>query len=323
MKVLVTREIPEKGLSQIEQEVDQVNVYRGDTPIPRKQLEREVKDVHGLLCLLTDHIDRALIEQAEELHVISNFAVGYDNIDISSATENGILVTNTPGVLTRSTAELTWSLLLATVRRVVEADQFVRDGSFKGWSPTLFRGLELGGKTLGIFGAGRIGQAVGRRANAFDMSILYSSRSRKGEFEAETGASYVELDDLLQESDVLTLHCPSTDETRGLLDEDALRRMKKGAYLINTARGDVVDEAALVELLEDGHLAGAGLDVFENEPEVHPGLLDLENVVLLPHIGSATHETRDKMADMAARNLIRGLQGEEPPHPVNEEVISL
>jgi glyoxylate reductase len=322
MKVFVTRDIPEKGLQQIEHEFDQVGVYHGDTPIPRDQLEQEIKDVHGLLCLLTDTIDRALIEQADQLQVISNYAVGYDNIDITAATEKGILVTNTPGVLTRSTAELTWSLLLATVRRVVEADQFVRDGSFKGWSPTLFRGLELGGKTLGIFGAGRIGQAVGRRAGAFDMSVLYSSRSRKNAFEEDTGASYVELEELLQESDVLSLHCPSTDETRGLLDEEALRTMKPGAYLINTARGDVVDEGALVKLLEEGHLAGAGLDVYENEPDVHPGLLDLDNVLLLPHIGSATHETRDNMAVMAAQNLIQGLQGEEPPHPVNKEVLT-
>ncbi len=322
MKIFITRNIPEKGLSKIENEFDQVDVYSGNTPIPRNRLKREIKDVDGLLCLLTDHIDPALMNQAKQLKVISNFAVGYDNIDISSATERGILVTNTPGVLTRSTAELTWALLLATVRRVVEADQFIRDGSFTGWSPTLFRGLELGGKTLGIFGAGRIGQAVGRKAQAFEMSILYSSRSRKEDFEEETNATCVEMSQLLRESDVLTLHCPSTDETRGMLDEHTLRQMKEGAYLINTARGDVVDESALVKLLEEGHLAGAGLDVFENEPDVHPGLLDMENVVLLPHIGSATYETRDKMADMAARNLIQGLHGERPPHPVNEEVLN-
>ncbi len=321
MNVFITREIPEKGLSQIRQESDAVEVFRGDSPIPRARLEDGIQDADGLLCLLTDRIDRSLMERASNLKVISNYAVGYDNIDVDAATEHGILVTNTPGVLTRATAELTWALLLSTVRRVVEADQFVREDRYRGWSPTLFRGLELGGKTLGIFGAGRIGQAVGRKAGAFDMSICYCSRSRKKEFEQETGATYMEQDQLLSGSDVLTLHCPSTPETRGLLDEQALRKMKEGAYLINTARGDVVDESALVTLLEEGHLAGAGLDVFEEEPDVHPGLVELDNVVLLPHIGSATHRTRDRMADMAAKNLLAGVRGEKPPHPVNEELL--
>jgi len=213
------------------------------------------------------------MEQTSNLNVISNYAVGYDNIDVDAASELGILVTNTPGVLTRATAELTWALLLSTVRRVVEADQFVRNDEFTGWSPTLFRGLEIGGKTLGILGAGRIGQAVGRIATGFDMSVCYNSRSRKEKFEQETGASYMELDQLLSSSDVLTLHCPSTPETRGLLDEQALRKLKEGAYLINTARGDIIDESALVALLEEGHLAGverdAALDV--DRDRIHVG----------------------------------------------------
>lgn len=322
MNVFVTRKIPEAGLNLIQEQVESVQVFQGDAPIDREQLEVGVRNAHGLLCLLTDEIDRELLQNAPDLKVISNYAVGYDNIDVEAASERNILVTNTPGVLTRATAELTWSLLLSTVRRVVEADAFVREEKYNGWSPTLFRGLELGGKTLGILGAGRIGQAVGRIAQGFDMSVLYHSRSRKWEFECETGADSVELDKLLRESDVLSLHCPSTPETRGLLDESALRTMKKGSYLINTARGDVVDEGALVRLLKDGHLAGAGLDVFEEEPDVHPGLMDLDNVVLLPHIGSATHETRDRMAEMAARNLLDGLNDEIPPHPVNEDALN-
>jgi len=320
MNVFVTRTIPETGLNLLRRECTNVTVYGGDTAIPRSELEDGVRNADGLLCLLTETIDAELMDRADNLKVVSNFAVGFDNIDLAAATERDIYVTNTPGVLTGATAELTWALLLATVRRVVEADQFVRDGKFDGWSPTLFRGLELSGKTLGILGAGRIGQAVGRMSAGFNMDLLYHSRRRKGSFEREMNAEYVDLDDLLTESDVLTLHCPSTDETRGLLDESALRSMNEGAYLINTARGDVVDESALVRVLNDGPLAGAGLDVYEEEPNVHPDLIDLDNVVLLPHIGSATMETRDEMSNRVARNLIAGLRGDTPPDLVNDEV---
>ncbi len=321
MNVFVTRRIPESGLELLNQEVSTVTVYDGETAIERDDLEEGVHNADGLLCLLTETIDAELMDQAEHLSVISNFAVGFDNIDVEAATKRGIYVTNTPGVLTGATAELTWALLLATVRRVVEADQFVRDGKFKGWSPTLFRGLELSGSTLGILGAGRIGQAVGRMSSGFDMNLIYHSRSRKSEFEQQTDAEFVDLKNLLSKSDILTLHCPSTEETRGLLDEEALRSMKDGAYLINTARGEVTDEDALVRVLKNGPLAGAGLDVYEEEPDVHPELIELDNVVLLPHIGSATKRTREEMSTRAVNNLLAGLrEGETPNDLVNPEV---
>lgn len=317
MRVFVTRKIPEVGLKKIRKEIDDVDVYEKDIPIPREVLLNRVQNTDGLLCLLTDEIDAEVMDQSPQLSVISNYAVGYDNIDVERATERGIRVTNTPGVLTRATAELTWSLLLATVRRVVEADKFTREGRFKGWSATLFRGMELEGRTLGILGAGRIGRETGRIGAAFGMDIQYTSRHQKQGFETETGARPVNLSTLLSSSDIVSLHVPLTEETEGLIGEEELRSMKEGSYLINTSRGQVVREGVLVEVLREGPLAGAGLDVYEEEPDLHPELPELDNVVLLPHIGSATHRTRDRMAEKAAGNLLDVLHGREPDDPVN------
>ncbi len=319
MDIFVSRKIPESGLELLRSEGYNLDVFPGNRPIQHAELLDGVRGADGLLCLLTDEISRDVIREGTDLKVIANYAVGYDNICVDAATEQGILVTNTPGVLTRSTAELTWALIFATTRRVVEGDDFLREGKFNGWSPTLLRGLELQGRTLGILGAGRIGREVGRIGDAFGMNILYHSRTQKQKFEEEASAKFVNLEPLLEKSDVLTLHVPLTDRTEGLLGEEELQMMKEGAYLINTARGAVVDETALVSLLKEGYLAGAGLDVYENEPEVHPELPELDNVVLLPHIGSATHRTRDKMAEKAARNMIAGLTGEEPPDLLNPE----
>jgi glyoxylate reductase len=244
--------------------------------------------------------------------------VGFDNVDLAAAEARGIWVTNTPGVLTDATADLAFGLLLAAARRIPESERFLRAGRFDGWAPLLFRGADLFGATLGIVGLGRIGQAMARRARAFGMRIVYAGRRAvDAEVERALEARRVELDELLATSDFVSLHCPLTPETRHLIDAGALARMKKGAILINTARGPIVDEAALVDALRSGHLAGAGLDVFEREPAVHPGLLELENVVLTPHTGSATMGTRRRMAELVCENLERALAGEAPPHPVN------
>lgn len=321
MKIYLTREIPESGLNMLRKNIESISVYQETKPIPKEILHQNIEDVDGLVTLLTDEISDETLDKAKNLKVISNYAVGYDNIDVESATERGIMVTNTPGVLTQATAELTWALLLCTVRNLLPADQFVRDGNFNGWSPTLFRGLELDGKTLGILGAGRIGRAVGRIASAFGMNVLYLSRSRKPQFEEDVNAKYAELSVLLPKTDVLSIHLPLTPDTHHMITKNELVRMKEGAYLINTGRGSVVKEDDLVEALETDHLAGAGLDVYENEPDVHPKLQKRNDVVLLPHVGSATHQTRDEMARMTAQNLIDGLNNDKPENLVNPEAL--
>ncbi len=316
-KVFVTRKIPAVGLRILEEAGYQVTVYSGDEPISHQALKEAVQEVDALICLLSDVIDQEILLNAPHLKVIANYAVGYNNIDIETATQKKIFVTNTPDVLTAATANLTWALILAVSRRVVEADRFVRAGRFEGWEPELFLGTEVSGKTLGIVGAGRIGQAVGRRAVGFDMNITYTAHNRKETFEQQTAAKFLDLDTLLKQSDYVTLHCPLTSETHHLLNEDRIFSIKKGAFLINTARGAVVDEEALAKALRQGHLAGAGLDVYEHEPEVHPDLLILPNVVVLPHIGSATHETRNKMAQMVAENVVSVLEKGRALNPVN------
>ena len=265
----------------------------------------------GLLCLLTDRIDAQLLDQAPRLRIVANAAVGFNNIDIAACHERGIVVTNTPDVLTEATADLTWALILCTVRRVPQAERSLRAGEFRGWGMWDYLGGDLQGATLGILGMGRIGQAVGRRAVPFGVRVQYASRS-------PVGVPYerVDWDTLLTTSDVLSLHAPFTPETHHLLDRSALARMKPGSYLINTARGALVDEAALVDALRQGPLAGAGLDVYEHEPEVTPGLVELSNVVLLPHIGSATPATRNAMALLASRNVHAVLSGRLPSTPV-------
>jgi len=284
-----------------------VDQWHDDLPPPRSDLLARVSLADGLVALLTERVDIELLDAAPSLRVVANHAVGVDNVDVAACTARGIWVTNTPDAVTESTADLTWALILAVARRIGEGERLVRAGLFKAWTPTLLLGLELRGATLGIVGLGRIGEAVARRARGFGMHVLHT-----------TSLGGVPLEQLLATSDVVTLHCPLTAATRHLIDARRLAQMKRGALLINTSRGPVVDEAALVRALESGHLAGAGLDVFENEPQVHPGLLAREDVVLIPHLGSATHATRAQMATMALTDAARVLRGEPPHHPVNE-----
>lgn len=321
-KVFVTRKILEEGLNMLREKFD-VEVSDYDGVIPRKMLLEKVKGVDAILSLLTDTIDAEVMDAAgSNLKVIANYAVGYNNIDVEEATKRGIMVTNTPGVLTETTADLAWALMMAIARRIVEADRFVREGKFRGWEPMLLLGTDVHGATLGIVGFGRIGQAMARRALGFNMKVLYYDNARVPEqVEKELKAAYVDLPTLLRESDFVSLHVPLTRETHHLIGEKELRMMKKGAYLINTARGPVVDEKALVKALKEGWIKGAALDVFENEPEVEPELLKLENVVLAPHIASASYATRSRMSIMAAENIIKALSGEIPPNLVNPEVL--
>lgn len=282
------------------------------------RFERRLHErTEAIVTLLDLRVDEALLSRLPRLRAVCNVAVGYDNIDVPAATRRGVQVTNTPDVLTDATADLAWALLLAAARRVAEGDRFVRAGRWKRWDWTMLRGLDVHGKTLGVVGAGRIGQAVGRRAAGFSMKILYTSRERKVAFERETGARRVPLERLLGESDFVSIHVALTPETRGLIGARELGLMKRTAILVNTARGPIVDEAALARALRSGRLRAAGLDVFEREPKVHPDLLKLENVVLCPHIGSATNETRRAMYETALRNLAAILSGRRPPNPVN------
>ncbi|BAS26106.1 2-hydroxyacid dehydrogenase [Limnochorda pilosa] len=319
-KVFVTRRLPSPGLELVAEECD-ASVYEGDRPIPREELLRRVRGVEGLLPLLTEAIDAELMEAAgPQLRVIANYAVGFNNIDVAEATRRGILVTNTPGVLTETTADLAWALLMATARRLVEADAYMRAGKYAGWSPTLFLGPDVYGKTLGIVGFGRIGEAMARRARGFGMTVLYHDVRRRSEAEEQQlGVVFREMDDLLAEADFVTLHVDLNERTHHLIGRPQLERMKPSAILINAARGPVVDEAALVEALRTGQIAGAGLDVFEREPEMAPGLADLPNTVLVPHIASGSLETRAKMAEIAATNLLEALRGHRPPNLVNPE----
>ena len=319
MNVLATWRIPDIGIRLLEEQFN-VTVYQGNAPLNGSSLVQQLEGMDGVLAIFHNRFTREIIEQLTTVKVIANMAVGYDNIDVAAATEKGICVTNTPGVLTEATADLAWALLLAVTRRVVEGDQVMRQDRFEGWDPLYMLGAELYGKTIGIVGMGRIGTAVARRSKGWDMTILFTSRTPKPEVETALGARRVDFTTLLQEADIISVHTPLTEETYHLFDRKAFQTMKKTAYLINTARGPVVDEEALVEALKSGEIAGAGLDVFEREPLAHPGLKALPNVVMTPHIGSATHETRNRMAEMAARNLIDCLQGKRPAALVNPEV---
>lgn len=267
----------------------------------------------AVIAVLGDRFDDGVFERCPSLKIVSNFAVGFDNVDLDAATRHDVWVTNTPGVLTDATADLAFALLLAVTRRVVEGHRVMREDRYAGWHPLDHLGTGLQGKTLGILGLGRIGRAVAQRATAFGMRVIHTGGTARGGEPFEP----VDFDRLLAESDFITIHAPLNDRTRGLFDAGNLRRMKPSAFLINTARGPIVDESALVEALESGRLAGAGLDVFENEPHAHPGLRERDDVVLLPHIGSATIETRSEMARLAAENVAAVLRGERPPHPVN------
>jgi glyoxylate reductase len=323
MHVLVTGNLPDTEIDRIERE-HRVQVHRGDCPMERRDVLDSIGDKQGLLSMITDRVDAELLDRAPELRIIANFGVGYNNIDVTAATRRGIMVTNTPGVLTDATADLTMALMLAVARRVVEGDLRTRQGRFRFWAPFHFLGHEITGKTLGIVGMGRIGRAVARRAAGFDMRVLYHNRNPLAEEEARAlQVHYAELKTLLQEADFISLHTPLTPRTRHLIGSRELAWMKSDAFIINTARGAVIDEQALVEALEQGRIAGAGLDVYENEPALTSGLERLDNVVLLPHVGSATVETRCRMAAMAVDNLLAGLQGRTPPNCVNPNVATL
>ncbi len=287
----------------------------------REELFRRIQDKEGLVCLLTEKIGDDLLRAAPKLRLVANVAVGYDNIDLPACTKRGVAATNTPGVLDETTADFAWALLLAVARRVVEADQFVRAGSWQGWDFDQFCGTDVWGKTLGIVGFGRIGRAVARRANGFGMKVLYHNRNRADEaIEKDNRAEYRDMNTLLAESDFVSLHIPLNGDTRQLFDAPKFFRMKPTAFLINTSRGPVVDEAALVHALESKKIAGAGLDVFEQEPFVHAGL-KRSNVVLAPHLGSASNETRAKMALVAAQNAVAFFQGRRPPNMLNPEAM--
>lgn len=320
-RVFVTRRLFEAGLAPLRRAGLEIDVRPADDPIGRDELLARARGAHALVTLLTDRVDDALLEAAgPQLRIVANYAVGYDNIDVAACTRRGVAVANTPDVLTEATADQAFALLLAVARRVREGHALVASGGWSGWQPMQLVGREVGGATLGLVGMGRIGRAVARRGLGFGMTVLYHNRRRDEQAEAELGVRYAPLDDLLATSDVLSLHTPLTDATRHLVDAAALARMKPTAILINTARGPVVDEAALVEALATGRLWGAGLDVFEHEPEVHPGLLELPNVVLAPHLGSATTSARVAMARLVSEAVVAALEGVCAANVLNPEV---
>ena len=316
-KIFITRRIPEIGINLLKEKDHQVSIGPEDK-ISKEKLLEGVKGVDAILSVLTEKIDGEVMDAAgKQLKIIANYAVGYNNIDVAEAKKRNIIVTNTPGVLTEAVAEHTIAFLFVIAERIVEADRFTRAGKYKAWGPKMLLGADIQGKTLGIIGLGRIGSAVAQRMqDGFNVKIVYHDLKRNEELEKKFGMEYRELDDLLKESDFVSLHTALTDETRHLINAEKLALMKPSAYLINTSRGPIIDEAALVDVLKEKKIAGAALDVFENEPELAPGLVDLDNVVLTPHIASATEGTRNKMSEIAANNIIAVLDGGEPLNPV-------
>ena len=320
--ILLSRLLPDEAIASARARAD-VDVHEGDRPLTKPELIARLKGRQGLVCLITDAIDASVLAACPELRVVANVAVGHNNIDVAAASRAGVVVTNTPDVLTETTADFAWTLLMATARRLVEADRYVREGKFIQWEYMLLLGGDIHGKTLGVVGFGRIGRAVARRALGFGMRVLYQDAvAASPAQEAELKASRVDLATLLRESDFVSLHTPLLPETRHLINAESLRSMKKTAYLINAARGPVIDEAALVQALQERWIAGAGLDVFEDEPKVHPGLIGLPNVVVAPHIASASHDTRQAMANLAVDNCLSVLEGKVPPTPVNPEALA-
>jgi len=316
-KIFITRQIPDKGIKMLKDKGWEV-IVGPEGKISREELLEKARGVEAILSVLTEKIDGQVMEAAgQQLKIIANYAVGYNNIDVAEAAKRKIMVTNTPGVLTDAVAEHTVALLFAIAERIVEADRYTRAGKYKAWGPKLLLGADIKRKTLGIVGLGRIGTAVAQRMqDGFDVKIIYYDIHRNQELEKKFTMEFRELDDLLKEADFISLHTALTPETRHLINAERLKMVKPTAYLINTSRGPVVDEKALLEVLRDKKIAGAALDVFENEPELTPGLAELENVVLTPHIASATKETRDKMAEMASNNVIAALEGQTPPNLV-------
>jgi len=324
-KIFITRPIPERGIRLLTDTFgpDVVVVSPNDRPITRDELLQGVPGADALLPILTDTVDAAVMDAAgPQLKVIASYAVGFNNVDVAAATARGILVTNTPGVLTETTADLAWSLLMAAARRIGESERYLRAGLWTSWGPQLFLGVDVHGQTMGIYGMGRIGLAIARRAKGFGMRILYNDVNRLApSSEVKLGVAYADKPAFLAESDFISIHVPLLPETRHSFGEPEFRAMKNSAILVNTSRGPVVDEAALARALKSGQIFAAGLDVYEDEPAVHPDLLECKNAVLVPHIGSATRETRSKMAHMAAQNIVARLKGQTPPNPVNPEVL--
>jgi glyoxylate reductase len=323
-KIYVTRELPERGLKIIREHFD-TEVWPEYAPPPKKVIVEKAKNVDALTTLLSDKIDAEVFNAAPKLKIVAQLAVGFDNIDVQEATKRGIYVTNTPEVLTDTTADFAWALLMAVARRVVEADKYVRTGQWKvGWHPSMMSGRDIHDATIGIVGAGRIGYAVAKRATGFNMKILFYDVIPRPEIEKDFGAKKVDLDQLLKESDFVSIHVPLMKETHHLMNEQKLRLMKKTAYLINNSRGPVVDQNALYKALKEGWIAGAGLDVFEQEPTpVDNPLLKFDNVVVAPHISSASLETRSQMAEMVAGNLVAFFEGKKPPNLVNPDVLKV
>lgn len=323
--VYVTRQLFPEAMEILEA-VARVEVFEGvDNAIPRDLLLEKVKDVDGLLPLLTERIDGELMDAGEKIKVISNYAVGYNNIDTEAATERGIYVTNTPGILTDTTADAAFALLMAVARRIPEADRHIRaKGWIHAWGPRMYIGSDVHGKTLGILGMGRIGSAMAKRAKGFDMDVVYNDVYRREDLEEELGITYKPRDEVMRSADFLSLHVPLTPETHHMMGAEELASMKKTAFLINTSRGPVVDERALADALKKRVIAGAGLDVFETEPVSHDSpLLGLDNIVLTPHLASGSIETRTKMATTAATNIVSVIQGRIPPNLVNPEVMKI
>lgn len=317
-KVFITRLIPQQGIDILKEHFE-VSVFPEKRPIKKKELKRLAKGCDGLIPLLTDRVDAEIMDKTG-IKAISNFAVGVDNVDIEAATARKIPVMNTPGVLTNATADLTFSLILGTARRLVEADNFLRTGKWNGWDPLLLLGGDVSGKTLGIVGLGRIGKAVAERAKGFGMEVIYNSRAKFQDDERLLGIQFAPLKELLKRSDFVTLHTPYTEATHHLIGKKELELMKPSAYLINTARGQIINEEELIEGLQEGLIAGAGLDVYYAEPKFNKELAKLSNVILLPHIGSASLETRTNMAIIAAENLKNALFGNRPSHIINPEI---
>lgn len=319
-KIYVSAQYPGNSLDRLREKYE-VLEFSGERLPTRKELLEGVRDSSAVITTVSDSVDKEFIDLLPDLKVVSNCGVGYENIDVGYATEKGVMVTNTPDVLTETTADLAWTLMLSVARRVIEADAYVREGNFRSWHPSLLLGHNIHEKTLGVFGMGRIGTAVARRGKGFNMRVLYNSRSRNEEAEKETGAAYADFPRLLEESDFIVITSPLNKGTRGRFGLEEFRAMKPNSIIVNIGRGPIIKEKELVTALRDGLIWGAGLDVYENEPDVDPELLKLKNTVLLPHIGSASRETRENMFDMAVRSVELALQGKTPEHLVNPEVL--
>lgn len=321
-KIFVSRKIPGTTLDKLTSSDNDVKISEFDRPLSAEEFLERAEGVDAVLSLLTDKINGEVVEAiGPQLKIVSNYAVGFDNIKVDELTEKGVVVTNTPSnEVNESVAEHAWALMLALTRRVVEADESTRRGAYKGWEPGIFLGNNMLGKTLGIIGLGRIGKMAARRARGWEMKVLYNKRSRDEKAEEELGIEFADLDRLLSESDFISLHVPLTDETRHMINKDAFLKMKKGVYLVNTARGAVVDEGDLVAAIRDGKVGGAGLDVYDNEPNINPELVSMENVILTPHIASATWEARNKMGAQSVDAILQVLSGEQPSNIVNKDV---